>query len=101
MPSCRCCNSGCLALVFHGEAGADVAVDPADFRVFHGEAALGDEVENVRRPVLDGDVLDFGTFEGDKFPHGGGQGGSLEFGSGATLHIHHLGALIGHDKCSF
>ena len=26
---------------------ADVAVDPADFGVLHGQAALGDEVEDV------------------------------------------------------
>ena len=95
--------AGALALhdhawVFHGEPGADVAVDPADFRVFHGETALRDEIENVRRPVLDGDVLDLRAFQGDEFHDGGVQRRGLEFRRGAAFHIHHLGAFIGDDE---
>lgn len=37
--------------VFHGEAGANVAVYPADFRIFHGKAAFGDHVEDIGGPV--------------------------------------------------
>ena len=33
--------------VFHGEAAADVAVDPFHFGVFMGNATLGDEVEDI------------------------------------------------------
>ena len=84
--------------VLHGEAGADVAVDPADLGVFVGDAAFGDEVEDVGAPVLDGDVLNFGAFHGDEFDDGGVQGGSFEFGGGAAFHVHDFGAFIGDDE---
>ena len=84
--------------VFHGEAGADVAVDPADLGVFVGDAAFGDEVEDVGAPVLHGDVLDFGAFHGDEFDDGGVQGRGFEFGCGATFHVHDFGAFIGDDE---
>ena len=47
--------------IFHGETRADVAIDPFHFRVFLGETALRDEIEDVRRPVLHRDVLNFGA----------------------------------------
>ena len=86
------------ARVLHGEAGADVAVDPADFGVFVGDAAFGDEVEDVGAPVLHSDVLDFGAFHGDEFDDGGVEGGGFEFGCGATFHVHDFGAFIGDDE---
>ena len=84
--------------VFHRQARTDVAIDPTDFRVFHRDAALGDEVENVRRPVLDGDVLDLRALEGDKLDDCGVQGGGLEFRRGAAFHVHQLGTLVGDDE---
>ena len=84
--------------IFHGEAGTDVAVDPANFGVFHGDTAFCDEVEDVARPVLDGDVLDFRAFESDEFYDCGVQGGGVEFRSGASFHIHDFGAFIGDDE---
>ena len=84
--------------VFHREAGADVAIDPAHLRVLHGEAALGDEVEHVRRPVLDGDVLDFCAFQCHKLDDCGVQGCGLEFRRGAAFHVHHLRAFVGDDE---
>ena len=35
------------ARILHGEAGADVAVDPLDLGILVGEAALGDQVEDI------------------------------------------------------
>src|SRR3954452_9923455 len=41
------------ARVLHGQLEAEVAVDPLDRRVGLGDRALGDEVVDVLRPVLD------------------------------------------------
>ncbi len=84
--------------VFHGEAGADVAVDPFDFGFFHGDAAFGDEVEDVGAPVLDGDVLDFRAFECDEFDDGTVEGGGLEFWGGAAFHVGDFGPFVGDDE---
>ena len=62
------------------------------------EAALGDEVEDVAAPVLDGDVLDLRALEGDQLDDGGVQRGGLEFRRGAAFHVHHLGAFVGDDE---
>ena len=84
--------------IFHGEAGADVAIDPLDLGFLVGEAAFCHEVENIRRPVLDGDVLDFGALEGDEFHDGAVERGGLELRRGAAFHIHDLAAFIGDDE---
>ena len=55
------------ARIFHGETRADVAIDPFHLGVFVRDAALRHEVEDVRRPVLHGDVLDLRAFERDEF----------------------------------
>jgi len=49
------------ARIFHGEPRTDVAIDPFDLGIFVGESAFGDQIENIGRPVLHGDVLDFGA----------------------------------------
>ena len=87
--------------VFHGESGADVAVDPFDFGFFFGPGSFGDEVEDVVGPVLHGDVLDFGTFEGDEFHDGTVKGGCFEFGSGAAFHVGDFGSFVGYDEGAF
>src|SRR5690606_10647720 len=84
--------------IFHREPAADVTVDPFDLGVFVRDAALGDEIEDVVRPVLDGDVLDFRAFERDQFHHGAVQGGRGEFRGGTALHVHDFGALVGDDQ---
>ena len=50
------------ARIFHGQAGADVAIDPFHFGVLLREAAFGDKIEDIRRPVLHRDVLNLGAF---------------------------------------
>ena len=50
------------ARIFHGQAGADVAIDPFHFGLLVRETAFGHQIEDVRRPVLDGDVLDLRAF---------------------------------------
>src|SRR5690606_40816718 len=42
--------------VLHGHLGADVAVDPLHGGALVGDGALGDQVVDVVRPVLDGRV---------------------------------------------
>ena len=86
------------ARVFHRQARSDVAVDPFDLRLFVRDAALGDEIEDVRTPVLDGDVLDLGALQGDEFDHGAVQRRRLEFRRRAAFHVHHLAAFIGDDE---
>jgi hypothetical protein len=78
------------ARVLHREAAADVAVDPLDLGFLVRDAALGDEVEDVVGPVLDGDVLDLGALERDELDHGAVQRGGRELRGGAALHVGHL-----------
>src|SRR5690606_14662531 len=47
--------------VLHRHLGADVAVDPLHRRALVGDGALGDEVVDVVRPVLDGRVAHAGV----------------------------------------
>ena len=77
---------------------ADVAVDPFHLGFFVREAALGDEVEDVRRPVLHGDVLDLRALQRDEFDHRAVQRGGLELRRGAAFHVHHLRAFVGDDE---
>jgi hypothetical protein len=62
------------------------------------DAALGDEVEDVVGPVLDGDVLDLRALEGDEFDHGAVQRGGGELRRGAAFHVGDLGAFVGDDE---
>ena len=61
-------------------------------------AALGHEIEDVRRPVLHGDVLDLRALHRDQLDHRAVQRGRLEFRRGAAFHVHHLRAFIGDDE---
>ena len=67
--------------IFHGEARTDVAIDPFDFGVFVGQTAFRHEIENVRRPILHGDVLNLCAFERDQFDDCAVQCGVLNFGA--------------------
>ena len=71
-----------------------VAVYPSDFRVFHGQSALGDHVEDVGGPVLHSDVLDFRSFEGHQLHDGGVEGGGFKLGGRAPFHVHELRPFI-------
>src|SRR5215212_8185257 len=59
------------AWVLHRELRAEVAVDPLDGRVGVGPCALGDQVEHVVRPVLDGRVADSRARLGEQLDDGG------------------------------
>ena len=65
------------------------------------ESALGDEIENVRGPVLNSDVLDFRTLESHEFNHGAVECGCLKLRRGAAFHIHDLAAFVGNDERAF
>ena len=65
---------------------------------FVREAALGDEIEDVRRPVLHGDVLDLRAFERDQLDHRAVQRGGVEFRRGAAFHVGQLRAFVANDE---
>ena len=83
------------ARIFHRQAGADVAIDPFHLGFFVRDAALGHEIEDVGRPVLDGDVLNLRAFQRDQFDDGAVQRGGVELRRGAALHVGHLRAFVG------
>ena len=56
--------------VLHRQLRTNVAVPPFHGCVFVGDAALGDEVVHVGRPVLDRGITDFCIFHCDEFNHG-------------------------------
>ena len=85
------------ARVLHRELGAEVAVDPLDGRVALGDGALGDEVEDVLRPVLDGRVADARAGLGDELDDGGVQRVAGVRRRGAALDVVHVAALVGDD----
>ena len=62
-------------------------------RVFVREAALGHEVEDVRRPVLHGDVLNLGALKRDQFDDRAVQRGGVELRRGAAFHVSQLPRL--------
>ena len=84
--------------VLHGEAAADVAVDPLHVALGLDPGPLGDEVVDVRRPVLDGGVGDPGARLHDDLDDGRVQRvGGVHRGR-AALDVVHLGALVGDDQ---
>ena len=62
------------------------------------ESTLSHEVEDVLRPVLNRDVLNFGSFEGDEFDDGTVKCRCFEFWRSAAFHIHDLATFIGNDE---
>ena len=84
--------------VFHGEPGAQVAVNPADFSVFHGKSTLDNKVVYIGGPVLNGYILDFSPFERHEFHHAGVQGGTVVLRGGAAFHVHELSPFICNDE---
>ena len=84
--------------IFDRQPRADVAVDPFDLGVLMGDAAFGDEVEDVAAPVLHRDVLNLRALHGDQLDHRRVERGGLKFRRGAPFHIHQLRAFIGDDE---
>ena len=84
--------------ILHRQTGTDIAIDPADFGVLFGHAALRHEIKDVGGPVLDGDVLDLRALEGDELDDRGVQGGGLELGSRAAFHVGDFRAFVGDDE---
>src|SRR5437868_12659851 len=66
-----------------------------------GKAAFGDKIEDVVRPVLNGDVLDFRALERDQFDHRAVQRRGVEFWCGAALHVSELRAFVRDDQRAF
>ena len=62
------------------------------------EAALGHEVENVRRPVLHGDVLDLRALERDQLNHRAVERRRVELRRRAAFHVGELCAFIADDE---
>ena len=59
--------------VLHRDLGSDVAVDPLHRGAVVRDSALGDQVVDVVRPVLDGRVAAAGTLLHDDLDDGGVQ----------------------------
>jgi len=56
--------------ILHGDLGSDVGINPDDFCVLISDAALGDEVVDIVRPVLQGRITDGGAGLGNQFHNG-------------------------------
>ena len=61
--------------IFHREPRTDIAIDPFHLGVFLSKTAFGDKIEHIRRPVLDGDVLNFRALQRDQFDDSAMQSG--------------------------
>ena len=86
------------ARILHRQARADVAIDPFHFGFLVGEPALGHEIEDVVRPVLDRDVLKFRAFHRDQLDHRAVQRGGVKLRRGAAFHVGQLRAFIDDDE---
>jgi len=84
--------------IFHCQARADIAIDPLYLGIFLGQTAFRHQVENIRRPVLDGDVLDLGAFERDQFDDCAVQRRGIKLWRCATFHVGHFRTFIGDDE---
>ena len=86
------------ARILHRQTRADIAVDPFHLGFLMGEPALGHEVEDVVRPVLDRDVLNFRALHRDQLDHRAVQRGGIKFRRGAAFHVGQFRAFIGDDE---
>ncbi len=84
--------------VLHRQLRAEVAVDPLHRRVLVGDGALGHEVEDVLRPVLDGRVANPRVGLGGDLDHRGMQRVGGVDGGGAALDVVDVRALLGDDQ---
>ena len=86
------------ARILHGQAGADVAVDPLHFSAFVGHAALSHEVKDIGRPILHGDVLDLGVLQCDQLDHCAVERSGFELRRSAAFHVGDLGVFVGDNE---
>ena len=84
--------------VLHRQARAKVAVDPLDCRVLLRHRSLGDQVEDVGRPVLDCRVTDAGPGQSDQLYDRRVQRRGAVGGGGAALDVVHVGPGLGDDQ---
>src|SRR5690606_34758066 len=84
--------------VLHGDLGADVAVDPLHGGALVGDGALGHQVVDVVRPVLDGRVADAGVLLDDDLHDRRVQRVRLVDRGGTALDVVDVGALVGDDQ---
>src|SRR5690606_28617803 len=84
--------------VLHGEAAAEVAVDPLHAGVAVGDGTLAHQVEDVVRPVLDGRVPAAAVLLDDDLDHRGVEGVRGVHRSGTALDVVHVGALVHDDQ---
>ena len=84
--------------VLHRELRAEVAVDPLDRRLGLRTRPLGDEVVDVRRPVLDGRVADARAGLGDELDDRGVQRVGGVHRRRAPFDVVHRRALVGDDQ---
>ena len=84
--------------VLHGHLGADVAVDPLHGRAGLAGRALGDEVVDVVRPVLDRRVAAAAALLHDDLDHRGVQRVAAVDRRGAALDVVHVGVLVDDDQ---
>ena len=86
------------ARVLHRQLRADVAVDPLHVALGLDPGPLGDQVVDVRAPVLDRRVRDPGAGLDDDLDDGRVQRVAGVHRRRAALDVVHLGALVGDDQ---
>ena len=84
--------------VLHRHLGTDVAVDPLHRRALFAGGALGDQVVDVVRPVLDRRVAAAGALLHDDLDHGGVQRVRLVDRRRTALDVVHVGVLVDDDQ---
>jgi len=89
------------ARIFHRQPGSDVAIDPFDLGSLQSQSTLCDEVKDVWRPVLNGDVLDLRAGKRDQFNNRGVESSRCKFRRRTALHVHHFRAFVRDDQCPF
>ena len=86
--------------VLHGEFGTEVSVDPFHGGVAIGSSSLGDQVEDVVRPVLDGGVPATATFFDDNFDYRAVQRIRGPSRSRASFDVMNIRAFVDDDQGS-
>jgi hypothetical protein len=84
--------------VLHGELRAEVAVHPLDERVLVRDGALGDEVVDVVRPVLDRGVADARALQRHELDDGAVERVAGVRRGGAALDVVHGRSLVRDDE---
>src|SRR4051794_9339071 len=64
------------------------------------QSALGHEIENVRAPVLNRDVLKLRAFESDQLHYRAMQRRRIKLRRGAAFHVSQFGTFVADDECA-